>query len=155
MVNLQPRVREIIQLLGFTLFLNVMESMEEALELVAAESRAAAVFPQIFSCPVCGHRMRAGRSGWFRCSECKTLLRIDPAGRVQPVYAQEENDYELVPEKTEKALQLLGDLSRLVRKSALGLTEKAAFKSTLGQIVVNLYQREVKDVWAELEEVRS
>jgi anti-sigma B factor antagonist len=153
MVNLQPRVREIIQLLGFTLFLNVMDSMQEALEFIAVRSEAAPPFPRIFSCPICGHRMKTGKSGCYRCSECKTILRVGEAGSVRPVYAPEDNDYELIPDKTEEAIRLLGELSRMVRQSAIGLAEKAAFKSTLGQIVVNLYQREVKDVWAELEEI--
>ena len=58
-------------------------------------------------------------------------------------------------EKTEKAIGLLGELARLVRQSGFGQDEKRTFKETLGQIVLNLYQREVKDVWAELEEVRG
>jgi hypothetical protein len=49
----------------------------------------------------------------------------------------------------------LGELARLVRQSDFSQSEKASFKKTLGQIVLNLYQREVKDVWAELEEVRN
>jgi hypothetical protein len=142
-------------LLGFTLYLNVMESMSEALEFVATGSEKAPLFPKNFGCPTCGHRMRAGRSGWFRCSECKTLLRIDPAGRVLPSYSQVENDFDLIPEKIEEAIRLLGDLSQVVRKGSFDPKLKASFKKIIGQIVVNLYQREVKDVWAELQEVRS
>ena len=67
----------------------------------------------------------------------------------------QDNDYELVPEKTEKAIRLLGELARMVRTSAFGQDDKASFKQTLGQIVLNLYQREVKDVWAELEEMEG
>jgi anti-sigma B factor antagonist len=155
MVNLQPRVREVIQLLGFTLYLNVMDSMAEALEFISVTSEAAQMFPKIFDCPVCGYRMRAGKNGCYRCSECKTILKIDEAGNARPVYTPEDNDYELVPEKTEKAIRLLGELACLVRMSDFGQDEKAAFKKTLGQVVLNLYQREVKDVWAELEEVRN
>lgn len=153
LINLQPRVREIIHLLGFTLFLNVMESREEALELLALKSEAVPLFPRIFSCPICGHRLKIAKNGCYRCSECKTILRVDEAGSARPVYAPEDNDYELVPDKTEKAIRLLGELSGMVRRSAFGLAEKTAFKRTLGQIVVNLYQREVKDIWAELEEI--
>jgi hypothetical protein len=129
--------------------------LEDALILMAPASSAADPFPRIFACAVCGRRLRTSKAGFFRCCECKTVLRVDETGGAQPAYALRENDYELVPEKTEKAIRLLGELSRLVRRSAIGLAEKAAFKKTLGQIVVNLYQREVKDVWAELEEVPS
>jgi anti-anti-sigma factor len=155
MVNLRPQVRHVVQLLGFTLLLNVMDSMEEALELVSIVSKPRPPFPKTFSCPLCGLRMKAARSGRYRCSECKTILRVEESGNVRPVYALEENDYELIPEKTEQAIRLLGQLSRMVRGSGIDLAEKTAFKKTLGQIVVNLYQREVKDMWAELEEVRS
>jgi anti-anti-sigma factor len=113
------------------------------------------VFPRTFCCPACGRWLKAGKAGRFRCSGCKTILRIDEAGSARPAYDLANNDYELVPERTEKAICLLGELSSMVRRSSFGVAEKAAFKSTLGQIVVNLYQREVKDVWAELEEVRG
>jgi hypothetical protein len=33
--------------------------------------------------------------------------------------------------------------------------DKAAFDKMLNQIVLNIYQREVKDVWAELEELKN
>jgi hypothetical protein len=122
---------------------------------MAIRSGTAPLFPKIFACAVCGHRMRAGKAGYFRCSECKTILRVDEGGGAQPVYAQEDNDYVLVPEKTEKAIRLLGDLSQIVRKGPFDQTLKASCKKIIGQIVVSLYQREVKDVWAELEEVRS
>jgi anti-sigma B factor antagonist len=155
MINLQPNVRNVIQLLGLTLFLNVMDSMAEALEFIALSRETALQFPRVIDCVVCGHRMRVGRSGWFRCSECKTLLRVDPAGRALPSYAREENDFDLVPEKTEEAIRLLGDLSKIARQAPLAREQREAFKKAVGQIVLNLYQREVKDVWAELEEVRS
>ena len=125
-----------------------------AVQFIASPGQAPASFPRIFGCPVCGHRLRVRSAGCFRCSECKTVLRVPEEGAARPVNAQEDNDYELIPARTEKALQLLGELSQRVRRSAIDPSEKAAFKRTLGQIVVNLYQREVKDVWAELEEVR-
>ena len=155
MANLQPRVREVIQLLGFTNYLNVVDTLEDALVFVAPASGAAALFPLIFDCPACGRRLKAGKSGLFRCSECKTAVRVDEAGRVQTGYAQEDNDFDLVPVKTEQAIRLLGDLSKLVRQGPLGPEEKTSFKRMIGQIVLNLYQREVKDVWAELEEIAT
>ncbi len=154
MANLQPRVMEVFGLLGFKSYLNIVNTLEDALILMAPASSAVNPFPRIFTCAVCGRRLRASKAGFFRCCECKTILRVDGAGSARPVDSLMENDYELVPEKTEKAIRLLGELSRMVRASAFDVAEKTAFKKTLGQIVVNLYQREVKDVWAELEEVR-
>ncbi|MFQ3547304.1 MAG: anti-sigma F factor antagonist, partial [Termitinemataceae bacterium] len=42
----------------------------------------ATVFPKIFSCPICSKKLKAVKSGRFRCSECKTILAIDNAGQV-------------------------------------------------------------------------
>jgi len=44
---------------------------------------------------------------------------------------------------------------RIARQAPLAREQGEAFKKAVGQIVLNLYQREVKDVWAELEEVRN
>ncbi len=60
---------------------------------------------------------------------------------------------ELIPDKTEKALALLTELSLRVRQSAMSTEDKAFCRATIGAIVQNLYEREVKDEWAELEEL--
>lgn len=39
-------------------------------------------FPKIFSCPVCSKRLKATKSGRFRCSECKSILAVDKKARV-------------------------------------------------------------------------
>ena len=82
-LNLQPKVYEVFQLLGFSQFFNIKNSSEEA---VAFFKRGAVVadslFPKIFSCPVCSKKLKATRSGRFRCSECKTILAIDDQGKV-------------------------------------------------------------------------
>jgi len=147
--RLTPRVLEIFSAVGIQNFINQRGSLQAALRFFGDS------FSKVFGCPVCGHRFKARSSGRFRCSGCKTILIIDEGGNVRTGYVPEDNDYELVPEKTEKAIRLLGELAGMVRTSAFGQEEKASFKRTLGQIVLNLYQREVKDVWAELEEVRN
>jgi hypothetical protein len=62
-------------------------------------------------------------------------------------------DVQIMPPKMVHATELLGELSRLVHRSAMNDREKTAARAMLGQIVVDIYQREVKDEWAELEEV--
>jgi hypothetical protein len=62
-------------------------------------------------------------------------------------------DVQIMPPKMVHATELLGELSRLVHRSAMTDREKTAARAMLGQIVVDIYQREVKDEWAELEEV--
>jgi transcriptional regulator with XRE-family HTH domain len=62
-------------------------------------------------------------------------------------------DLELLPPKMEQATELLGELSRLIHRSSMADKDKAAARAMLQQIVLDIYQREVKDEWAELEEV--
>ncbi len=60
---------------------------------------------------------------------------------------------ELIPDKTEKALSLLTELSLRIRQSSLGRDDKKICRAILGSVVQNIYEREVKDEWAELEEL--
>jgi len=60
---------------------------------------------------------------------------------------------EFMPPKMEHATELLGELSRLIHRSDMAGKDKAAARAMLQQIVLDIYQREVKDEWAELEEV--
>lgn len=69
----------------------------------------------------------------------------------QAVAAQPEQT--LIPDKTEKALSLLTELSLRIRQSSMGREDKSICRATIAPIVQNLYEREVKDEWAELEEL--
>jgi transcriptional regulator with XRE-family HTH domain len=62
-------------------------------------------------------------------------------------------DVPFMPPKMEQATELLGELSRLIHRSSMADKDKAAARAMLQQIVLDIYQREVKDEWAELEEV--
>jgi transcriptional regulator with XRE-family HTH domain len=62
-------------------------------------------------------------------------------------------DLEFMPPKMEHATELLGELSRLIHRSGMADKDKTAGRAMLQQIVLDIYQREVKDEWAELEEV--
>jgi transcriptional regulator with XRE-family HTH domain len=62
-------------------------------------------------------------------------------------------DREFMPPKMEQATELLGELSRLIHRSSMTDKDKTAARAMLQQIVLDIYQREVKDEWAELEEI--
>jgi len=150
----QPRVLEVFRLLGLEYFLNIQKTMEEALSFFAQQTgRATGPFPLDFSCPTCGKRLRARKAGHYACTKCKALLRIDEAGKIALDGKRIENDLVLIPEKTEKVIRLLTDLAQLVLHANLKNDDKKAFDKMLNQIVLNIFQREVKDVWAELEQV--
>jgi len=84
LLEIQPKVYEVFQLLGFSQFFNIKESLEEAVSFFASKGEGAQVgpFPKIFKCPICSKRLKASKAGRFRCSECKTILAIDNAGQV-------------------------------------------------------------------------
>jgi hypothetical protein len=70
-----------------------------------------------------------------------------------PAAAGGERVPELIPDKTEKALSLLTELSLRIRQGSMGREDKNICRAILGSVVQNIYEREVKDEWAELEEL--
>ena len=84
LLEIQPRVYEVFQLLGFSQFFTIRDSLDDAVQYFqkSAAKPSAQVFPRTFKCPVCSVRLRAGRSGRFRCSKCRTILAIDQSGQV-------------------------------------------------------------------------
>ncbi|MCL2067932.1 MAG: STAS domain-containing protein [Treponema sp.] len=84
LLDIQPKVYEVFQLLGFSQFFNIKETLEEAINFFRTGTAAFAVsvFPKVFACPICSKKLKAIKSGRFRCSECKTILAIDTAGQV-------------------------------------------------------------------------
>jgi len=84
LLEIQPKVYEVFQLLGFSQFFNIKESLEDAVAFFsqAGSSGANTIFPKIFTCPICSKKLKATRAGRFRCSECKTILVIDDSGQV-------------------------------------------------------------------------
>ena len=79
--EMQPKVYEVFQLLGFSRFFTVSAGLEESLAHFS-QKPAAAVFPRVFPCPVCDVKLRAGRAGRFRCSQCRTILALAETGAV-------------------------------------------------------------------------
>lgn len=84
LLEIQAKVYEVFQLLGFSQFFNIKDNSDEAVSFFRQgdQGASATLFPKIFSCPICNKKLRAARPGRFRCSECKTILAIDNAGQV-------------------------------------------------------------------------
>jgi anti-anti-sigma factor len=82
--DVQPKVLEVFQLLGFSTFFTIKSNAEEA----AAHFKSgdgntqSGHFPQIFDCPICAKKLKASKAGRFRCSGCKTILAVDETGHV-------------------------------------------------------------------------
>jgi len=84
LLDTQPKVYEVFQLLGFSQFFNIKDNLDEAIEFFTKGGTKveSEVFPKIFKCPICSKKLKAVKAGRFRCSECKTILAIDNNGQV-------------------------------------------------------------------------
>lgn len=83
LLEIQPKVYEVFQLLGFSQFFNIKGSQEEAIALFSGDKTVSgAIFPVVIECPVCKKKLRAVKSGRFRCSGCKSILAINDSGEV-------------------------------------------------------------------------
>ena len=84
LLDIQSKVYEVFQLLGFSQFFNVKKTLEESINYfkTSAVVENSEIFPHIFACPICSRKLKAVKPGRFRCSECKTILDVDNTGKV-------------------------------------------------------------------------
>ena len=83
LLEIQPKVYEVFQLLGFSQFFNIKDTADDAIAFFKQGAPVAEIiFPKVFACPMCNKHLRATRSGRFRCSECKSILAINDQGVV-------------------------------------------------------------------------
>jgi len=84
LLNIQPKVYEVLQLLGFSQFFNIQADLNDAIDFFRNNEtqQETEIFPKVFACPFCSKNLKAVKPGRFRCSECKTILAIDNAGVV-------------------------------------------------------------------------
>jgi anti-anti-sigma factor len=84
LLDIQPKVFEVFQLLGFSQFFNIRESIEESIDFFNSGKvqDKPSIFPKVVACPLCYKKLKAIKAGRFRCSECKSVLAIDDNGQV-------------------------------------------------------------------------
>jgi len=84
LLEIQPKVYEVFQLLGFSQFFNIRENLDDAKTFFnkGSEPASSSLFPKIFKCPICSTKLKAAKPGRFRCSNCKTILAIDNGGQI-------------------------------------------------------------------------
>ena len=84
LLDIQPKVYEVFQLLGFSQFFNIRDNLEDSVSFFNTDQtqEKPAIFPKVVSCPICYKKLKAVKPGRFRCSECKSILAIDEAGQV-------------------------------------------------------------------------
>lgn len=82
-LDLQPKVYEVFQLLGFTHFFNIKADMAEAIEFLTDEKNIkVSIFPMSFECPICNAKLRTTHEGRFRCSNCKAIIAVSGDGKI-------------------------------------------------------------------------
>ena len=84
LLDIQPKVYEVFQLLGFSQFFNIRDSLNESIQFFNTDQtqEKQAVFPKVVACPVCYKKLKAVKAGRFLCSECKSVLVINEAGQI-------------------------------------------------------------------------
>jgi hypothetical protein len=86
LIEIQPKVYEVFQLLGFSQFFNIKGNLKEAIQFFETKDKAgvetASVFPKILQCPICSKKFKVSKAGRFRCSECSTILVIDTTSQI-------------------------------------------------------------------------
>lgn len=76
LLEVQSKVQEVFQLLGFAQFFNIRATASEAIAFFSEGKTISSVFPVVISCPVCNKKLKATRAGRFRCSGCKSIIAI-------------------------------------------------------------------------------
>lgn len=80
--GMPAKIFEVFQLLGFSSFFQFCSTREEALKMIDVDPAQRSVFPIQISCPVCNRKLRAVKSGRFRCSSCRVILAVNKEGDV-------------------------------------------------------------------------
>jgi anti-anti-sigma factor len=82
LLELQPKVFDVFQLLGFARYFNIKTNMTEAVSFFQNGVQIENFFPKIFSCPICSKKLKAVRNGRFRCRGCNSILAVNGQGKV-------------------------------------------------------------------------
>ena len=82
LTQLQPKVKEVFQLLGFADYFHFEDQVERGVSFFGGKPAVNAVFPKVVACPMCGHKLKATKSGRFRCPGCKSVIAISDQGAV-------------------------------------------------------------------------
>ena len=87
LAEIQPKVFEVFQLLGFSQFFDVTDTLDEVRDAandigVLEPLIEKPIFPKAFACPICSKKLKTSKPGRFRCPECRSIISVDPGGVV-------------------------------------------------------------------------
>ena len=79
--EIQPRVYEVLQLLGFVTFLHCDNDLDSAeAYLKGSDLASISLFPKVIKCPYCTKSLKVTKEGRFRCPACKGILKVNSIG---------------------------------------------------------------------------
>ncbi len=103
--NLNTKVLEVFNLLGFTSFFKILPDREKAKaalmstlgasegssstatssasSIVEASVMNEIIFPLIFACPKCAKKLKAMKAARYKCVNCQTIISVDEQGNVK------------------------------------------------------------------------
>ncbi len=84
--NLQKKVIEVFEILGFTAFFTITKTRDEALLMTTEKGRGTGkkkTFPVVFACPHCSKKLKAPEPGDFKCSGCGGTVRVNEDGSAE------------------------------------------------------------------------
>jgi anti-sigma B factor antagonist len=76
-LNMETRVREVMDLLGFLGMFSLISSIDEVKTMEKEP-----FFPATVKCPACDTKLRAPKAGRFKCPSCKKVLEIKKDGKL-------------------------------------------------------------------------
>lgn len=81
--DLQPKVEELFQLLGFSHFFHIAANYDDGVKFLGDKATIIeSVFPKSIACPICNVHLKAKYAGKFRCPSCKAIISVDGNGTV-------------------------------------------------------------------------
>jgi anti-anti-sigma factor len=82
--DLQPKVYDVFQVLGFTEVFIIKSTVDASMQVFhsGASEEAHRPYPQTFTCPVCASPLQAEHPSYFQCAGYKSILARDKQGQV-------------------------------------------------------------------------
>lgn len=81
--DLQPKVEELFQLLGFSHFFHIVANYDDGVKSLGDKTTLIeSVFPKSITCPICNVHLKVKYAGKFRCPSCKAIISVDGNGTV-------------------------------------------------------------------------
>lgn len=81
--EIQPKIKEYFDLLGFSQFFTLKDELKDAIEFIRKEIvPEIQIFPKLVNCPSCKKALKITHACKVRCPGCASILKISDDGNV-------------------------------------------------------------------------